>query len=201
MQEASLVAGRIGPNAIIQLAAVLREQAGAAPVRRLFEAAGLCRYLDTMPAEMVAEEEVRALHDALRREFGPACARAVSRAAGKRTAGYLLTHRIPPPAQWLLRRLPRRLAARLLLQAIERNAWTFAGSGSFVAVPGAPARVAIAGNPLCRGLSTDQPVCDFYAGTFETLFRELVDPATAVREAACEATGAPACVFELDWGR
>ena len=199
MQQAAGVAGRIGPNAIIQLAAVLGDQAGAAPVQRLFASAGMEHYLDSMPKEMVAETEVRALHAALRQQFGPACALALARAAGRRTAGYLLENRIPKPVQWLLRRLPRRLAVRILLKAIERNSWTFAGSGTFVAVHGRPARLGITHNPLCRGLQVDEPACDFYAGTFEALFRALINPEAKVREVDCEAIGSEACVFELEW--
>ncbi len=199
MQRAAGSLGRIGPNAIIQLAAVLGDRAGAAPVRRLFEAAGLPHYLDTMPQEMVDEQEVRALHATLRAQFGVACAQALARAAGRRTAGYLLEHRIPRPLQWLLPRLPKPLAVRLLLRIIERHAWTFAGSGAFCAVYGRPARLGIAHNPLCRGLQSELPSCDFYAGTFEALFRALIDPAAKVREVTCEALGDRACVFEVDW--
>jgi divinyl protochlorophyllide a 8-vinyl-reductase len=199
MQRAAGVAGRIGPNAIIQLAAVLGERAGVSPVERLFKSAGIAHYLEAMPKEMVAEGEVRALHSALREQFGPACAHALARAAGRRTAGYLLENRIPKPAQWLLRRLPRRYAVRLLLKAIEKNSWTFAGSGTFVAVHGRPARLGLSHNPLCHGLHTHEPACDFYAGTFEALFRALINPEAKVREISCEGMGHQACVFELDW--
>ena len=199
MRQAASVAGRIGPNAISQLAAVLDDRVGAVPVQRLFASAGMAHYLEAMPKEMVAESEVRALHAALREQFGPACAQALARAAGRRTAGYLLENRIPKPAQWLLRRLPKPLAVRLLLQAIERNSWTFAGSGTFVAVYGRPARLGITHNPLCRDLDAEEPSCDFYAGTFEALFRALINPEAKVREVACEAMGAQACVFELNW--
>ena len=199
MQQAAGSVGRIGPNAIIQLAAVLGDRAGAAPVRRLFEGAGMAHYLDAMPGEMVDETEVRRLHATLREQFGPACAQALARAAGRRTAGYLLENRIPKPAQWLLRHVPAALAVRLLLQAIERNSWTFAGSGAFCAVYGRPARLGITHNPLCRDLQSDVPACDFYAGTFEALFRALINPDVKVREVTCEATGDAACVFELAW--
>lgn len=199
MQQVARSVGRIGPNAIIQLAAVLRDRAGSLPVQRLFRAAGMAHYLDAMPREMVDEQEVRVLHATLRRQFGPACAQALARAAGRRTAAYLLERRIPKPAQWLLKRLPKPLAVRLLLKAIERNAWTFCGSGAFVAVYGRPARLGLTHNPLCRGLKSDAPACDFYAGTFEALFRALIDPAAKVREVACEALGDAACVFEVDW--
>ena len=46
-------AGRIGPNAIIRLAEVLREQAGAATTAVVFERAGLRAYLEAPPSAMV----------------------------------------------------------------------------------------------------------------------------------------------------
>jgi divinyl protochlorophyllide a 8-vinyl-reductase len=199
MQQVARSVGRIGPNAIIQLAAVLRDRAGSLPVQRLFRAAGMAHYLDTMPGEMVDERDVRVLHATLRQQFGRACAQALARAAGRRTAVFLLEHRIPLPLQWLVRHLPKPLAVRLLLKAIERHAWTFCGSGAFVAVYGRPARLGITHNPLCRGLKSEAPACDFYAGTFEALFRALIDPEAKVREVNCEAMGDAACVFELDW--
>lgn len=57
----------------------------------------------------------------------------------------------------------------------------------------------ITGNPLCRHVRSDEALCDFYAATFEQLFRRLVDPRTQVRETACEAMGAPACRLALRW--
>ncbi len=37
------------------------------------------------------------------------------------------------------------------------------------------------------------PLCDYYAATFERLFRALVHPRAVVVETACEACGADAC--------
>lgn len=199
MAQRSVQAGRIGPNAINQLAAVLGERVGAGPLKRLFETAGIAGYLEAMPADMVDEAEVRRLHAALRREFGPACARSLARAAGRRTADFLLDRRIPGAVQWIMPRLPRPLAVRLLLRLSERKSWAFAGSGVFVAVYGRPSHLGITGNPLCRGLISDGPACDYHVGTIEALFQALVHPEVKVREVSCEATGSPACVFELDW--
>jgi len=107
--------------------------------------------------------------------------------------------RIPRPARMVLRALPPRAAAPLLLRAIGGHAWTFAGSGTFTAEAGHPVRVRIAGGPICRGTTAEAPVCAYYAATFETLFRALVSGATTVRETACEACGADACTFEMTW--
>lgn len=190
-------AGRIGPNAVIRVAEVLTEEMGAATTRSLFAAAGLSRYLDAMPDEMIDEDEVTALHAVLRDRVGVARARHVGWQAGHRTGDYLLAHRIPKFAQILLKRLPSHLSSNLLLRAIGRHAWTFAGSGTFSVRPGHPLRLVIAGGPISRGANTSEAVCDFYAATFERLYRELVDPRTTAVETACAAAGAAECVFEL----
>jgi divinyl protochlorophyllide a 8-vinyl-reductase len=195
-------AGRIGPNAITRLAEATVQRFGPAAAARLFHAAGLSHWLSSRPETMVAEDEVRALHVALRAQYDPGTAADLARDAGRRTAHYLLANRIPKPLQWLLRRLPAALAARVLLAAIRRNAWTFVGSGRFQADAGGlrgPAVLTVKDNPLCRGLSLPAPACDFYAATFGTLFAALVHPRSEVREVACEACGESACVFEISW--
>ena len=90
------------------------------------------------------------------------------------------------------------MAAPLLVSAIRRNAGTFAGTGTFTAT-GQPLRLSITGCPVCRGATSPHCVCDYYAATFERLFAALVSPGCSVREAACAATGAPACVFAVTW--
>jgi len=199
MSAHAAAAGRIGPNAITRVAEVLPEIAGVVMTRRLFERAGLQAYLRAPPQAMVDEAEVTRLHQGLRTLLGTQTARSVSRAAGVRTADYLLAHRIPQPAQVLLRLLPAPLAARVLLASIRGHAWTFAGSGHFSASAGRPVRLSITGNPMCRGMRSDEPVCDFYAATFERLFQVLVHPQAMVVETACEACGDDACRFEVHW--
>ena len=196
---AAASAGRIGPNAITRVAEVLPALLGEAGTRALFEAAGLGGYLSQPPDGMVDETEVARLHRVLRQQLGPAVAGQVARSAGTRTADYLLARRIPQPVQWLLKRLPATLAARVLLQAIGRHAWTFAGSGQFHAVAGRPCVLTIHDNPLCRGVASAQPACDFYSATFERLFQVLVHPAVQAVETQCEARGDPVCRFELRW--
>lgn len=195
-------AGLIGPNAILRVAEVLPARVGEPMTRALFEQAGLLRHLLQPPKDMVPESDVRALHGVLRQRLGDPLAREVAREAGRRTAAYLLAHRIPRVVQGLLKRLPAPLAARVLLQAITRNAWTFVGSGTFSALPirwGRPVRLQIEHNPLCRGVVSDAPACDFYAATFETLFRALVHPRSQVQEVECEACGGRACRFDIRW--
>lgn len=193
--------GRIGPNAITRVAEVMTARAGQGATQALFEQAGLARHLAAPPQHMVDEADVRALHAALRQRLGPTAAREVARAAGERTAEYLLARRIPRPVQALLKRLPAPLAARVLLAAIRRNAWTFAGSGDFEARAGAPCVLTIRRNPLCVDVHEDTPGCEFYAGTFERLFVTLVHPDTRVHEVCCERCGGDACRFELAWRR
>jgi divinyl protochlorophyllide a 8-vinyl-reductase len=194
----SAVAGRIGPNAITRLAESLDALFGRAETVAVFAQAGLAARLADPPERMVDEAEVIALHAALRERL-PAAAPAIAADAGRRTADYLLAHRIPGAMRWVLPRLPARLAARILLFAIGRHAWTFAGSGSFAVRPGRELRFSIAKGALARGLRAGGPVCDYYAATFEGLFRALVHPAARVIESECEACGAPACVFVARW--
>ena len=192
-------AARIGPNAITRLAEAMRADVGEADTVSLFGRAGLNGYLDSPPEKMVDEEEVARLHLALRESLEPERAQRVSREAGRRTGDYLLAHRIPKPVQWLLHILPAPVASGVLLSAIRKHAWTFAGSGTFTATAGEPVRLEISGNPMCRGATSKVPVCDFYAATFERLFQKLVHPDARVFEVACEAMGAPACVFLIRW--
>ena len=199
MSVSAGTAGRIGPNAIIRVAEVLPALLGTAGTQALFEAAGLAAYLRTPPQDMVDETEVARLHAVLRQQLGGAVAGQVAWQAGQRTADYLLAHRIPKPVQALLKILPAPLAARVLLSAITRNAWTFAGSGEFSARAGRPCVLTIRDNPLCRGVATDSPACDFYSATFERLFQVLVHPQARAVETACEARGDPFCRFELRW--
>jgi len=146
-------AARIGPNAITRVAQALQVLLGAAAARRVFERAQLAHYLAVPPSSMVDEAEVRRLHQALRAECDAATVRCVARLAGKHTGDYLLAHRIPRAAQVVLRALPSRLATRVLLAAIGRHAWTFAGGGIFTAQPGRPLRLRRGGTSvrLLRG--------------------------------------------------
>lgn len=201
--QAVTTAARIGPNAVTRVGEALRQRFGERRASEVFERAGLAAYTRVPPVAMIDEGEVIRLHQALRADLGAPLASEVAREAGRLTADYLLAHRIPRAAQSVLRWLPAPLAASLLLAAIRRHAWTFSGSGRF-AIARAPswqgrARVSIADNPLCRGVTDGQPACDYYAGTLERLFRVLVHPSTRVVEVACEASGAAACVFEFRW--
>lgn len=189
--------GRIGPNAVIRLAEALDATDSHAATVRLFRAAGFESFLAAPPTSMVAEEGVTALHRELRSEMGPQRAATVSWIAGLRTAEYLLGHRIPKRAQQILKYLPRRLAAFILLKAIGSHAWTFAGSSRFTWHMGKPVTLSFDDCPLCRNDQAAAPCCHYYAACFEHLFRTLVDADTRVAETHCIAAGAPACRFEI----
>jgi divinyl protochlorophyllide a 8-vinyl-reductase len=192
-------AGRIGPNAIIQTNAELIERVGLVAARTVLRDAGLERVEASPPTGMVAEDDVRRLFVAVERHL-PAQAALILHAAGGRTARYLLANRIPRAVQWVLEHLPPWLAARALLGAISRNAWTFAGTGA-LSTEVAPTRalVRIAGCPVCRGVKASRVRCDFYAGTFDELAQALLGPHGRAHEAGCMAHGAPACTFVLEW--
>jgi divinyl protochlorophyllide a 8-vinyl-reductase len=196
-------AARIGPNAITRVAEVLALRQGWGRTRIVFEHAGLLHHLLQPPQKMVDVADVRALHDSLRAELGEAACHELTREAGLRTANYLLENRIPKPLQAVLRHLPARLAAAVLLSAIRRHAWTFVGGGEFRAGvnwgAGAAVWLTLRDSPLCLDLHVQAPACDFHAATFQGLFAALVHKGSVVREVACQACGAEACRFEVRW--
>lgn len=186
--------GRIGPNAVLQLLDVLAADGDDALSARLLAEAGLRAPPSTHG--LMPEAPAAAMHQALRRQV-PGRAAGLAARAGAGTADYILAHRIPRPAQWVLRFLPGVLSAPLLARAIARNAWTFAGSGRFRLVSTRPVVFEIADNPIVRGERADAPLCAWHAAVFTRLFAALVDPRAVAVETACCAAGAPACRFEL----
>jgi divinyl protochlorophyllide a 8-vinyl-reductase len=190
---------RIGPNAILQVTEALTAACGPARTLELYEDAGLAAYLGEPPTGMVDEREVMRLHAVLRSRLPDVEQRRVAWQAGTATGDYLLAHRIPGAVQRVLKVLPAWLSSRVLLAAIGRHAWTFAGSGTFSARAGRPVVVSIVDCPLCRGARSAAPLCDYYAATFERLYRVLVAPAAVVTETSCSARGDDACRFSIAW--
>jgi divinyl protochlorophyllide a 8-vinyl-reductase len=189
----SVLAGKVGPNAIIQLADVLADRLGLEERGAALRAAGLARYLAADPERMIDEREAAALHKVVQARQ-PQDWDELSWEAGERTAEYLLENRIPMPAQWLLNRLPPAWSARMLVRSIKAHAWTFAGSGEFSArLEWGAVVISIAGNPIAM------PGCPWHRGVFTRLFRELVSPGVLVRHEHCCAQGAPACKFVIGW--
>ena len=198
LAEAALVTGpepgRIGPNAVIQLAAALRDGPGEETAAQVFAAAGLSAMLAVPPESMVSEAAVARLYRALFNCLPEQEASAAAREAGARTAAYVLANRIPLPVQAVLKRLPARLAAPLLLNAIKRNAWTFAGSATVRVRLTRPYTIEIEANPIAM------PGCVWHAAVFEGLFRALVAPRVTVRHPACCHAGGGVCRFVVGVG-
>jgi len=113
-------AGRhtVGPNAIIQTLAALDEIVGIGRRRAIFGTSGHGAFADHNPDGMVEARIVNGLNYEIAARLDPETAHAVMKRAGEMTGDYILANRIPKPAQWLLRRLPRALAQRLLMAAI-----------------------------------------------------------------------------------
>lgn len=198
--DADPAPARIGPNAIIQARDAMADALGRRETARILGRAGLGAYVFADPTGMVDEREVVALHEAMRAALGQANAAALAFEAGRRTGLYILENRIPKPIATVLRLLPAPLASRMLLAAIARHAWTFAGSGRFRVVSATPeAVVEIADCPLARGERRGHPAGAFYAGTFEALFRALVHRESRASQTACEAMGDPVSRFTIRW--
>jgi divinyl protochlorophyllide a 8-vinyl-reductase len=185
----------IGPNAIIQMVESLRVHWGRPRTQLLLLGLGLGAYDEAPPKNMVPQAQVAALHQCLFGMVEPQDFKTIAQDAGRRTGDYLLANRIPAAVQWVLKRLPDKLAARLLCQAIAKHAWTFAGSGVFSYAWSPGLVFSIQGNPICGGIQSAVPVCDYYAATFERIFRVIVNDDWRVVEQSCQSTGAPACVF------
>lgn len=183
--------GRIGPNSVIQLGRSLDELFGRRAAERVFGAAGFTSLLGTPPEKMIDETIPAALFQALWQTLPDADAKEAAYSAGTLTASYLLEHRIPSPVRAIFKILPARVGARLLLRAIERNAWTFAGSGACSTQVGKTYVIEIANNPLAM------PDCAWHRGVFEKLFTELVSSRTRVRHIRCCSSCAAACRFEV----
>ncbi len=187
-------AGRIGPDAVLQLAEVLLAEDGPATRARIFEAAGLRHHLMRPPDTMVEEAEVAALFTALGDELGQVRALHRLRKSGSATAAYLLTHSIPPFARLLLPSMPTSFAAVLLTRSIQRHGWTFLGTGALDVVRGDPLGIRIR---LARPLVPVARLAgEFYRATFEGLFRALVHDAA---RAEPQPTAGGVCRFDITW--
>lgn len=185
--------GLIGPNAILQLLPVLDGLGGPRRRASMLDAAGIQVIPDGL--SMIPEADAARLHRQLRLEE-PERAPRIAAAAGRETANYILANRIPRPAQWVLKLLPRGPAARVLSRAIARHAWTFVGSGRFHVLD--PWTFEIVENPLIRGESSSVCLCHWHAAVFERLYQSLVAPSCRCHETSCGAQGNHSrCRFRL----
>ncbi|MEQ8661642.1 MAG: bacteriochlorophyll 4-vinyl reductase [Gammaproteobacteria bacterium] len=181
----------VGPNAILQLAHALDSRGGPTLTAAVFAHAGLTARLATPPTRMVPETEVARLNAAVATLLPDTAAADTLAAAGRHTGAYLLANRIPAPARLLLQQLPALLAAPLLLAAIRRHAWTFAGSGTVTVGCWPRPWIEIAPNTLA------QRGCPWHRAVFGELFRALVHHDCEVAHPYCAARGDARCRFEI----
>ncbi len=191
--------GRIGPNAVLQVFNVLDDLLGPIETKRLAKRAGLSHHVAAPPSAMVDERDVVALHQAVRASLSADQARNVLMQAGDRTAAYILANRIPKFAQSVLRALPARPACAILLRAIAKNAWTFAGSGRFNFQAGRPIILTLLDCPACLEVYRREEPCYYYTATFEGLFRSLVHPDAQITNQDSPRADGRARIFRLDW--
>ncbi|MBZ4219374.1 MAG: bacteriochlorophyll 4-vinyl reductase [Chlorobium sp.] len=167
---------RIGPNSIIQTVAALESAYGKTKCEALLSKIGQGYLVGNLPKEMVEEAKFHSLVIALQKEIGETATSSILKESGERTARYLLKVRIPGIFQQLVKLLPPRLAFKLFLFAISKNAWTFAGSGEFSYTMNRPPEITVRVT-----FPTNPVVGNFYLGTFTALLQELVNPATTIK--------------------
>ncbi len=166
---------RIGPNSIIQTVAALEASFGKAEAEAILQRIGQGHWIGNLPTEMTEESKFHALVTAVEKEIGENATASILEESGQRTAKYLLRVRIPAIFQKVVKLLPPRAAFKLLLFAISKNAWTFAGSGQFSYTMSRPPEISV------RVTWPSLPVGgNFYLGTFKALLHELVNPDTTV---------------------
>jgi divinyl protochlorophyllide a 8-vinyl-reductase len=189
---------KIGPSAVLTLAAAMRKLGLSFLIPPMFADAGIANWLVTPPSQEIEAQRATRAHHALRANLPPAIAEFVLAEAGRLTADELLAHHIPKPVQAALRQLPPAIAARLLAHAIKLHGWAFAGAG-LVRISGwRYLMIEIEGNPLCAGENSDHPVCAWHAALFERLFDAVAPDQLQVVEVSCEARGDSACRFIVE---
>ena len=183
---------KVGPNALIQTLSSVCALAGPVAHEAVLRAANLQSPPGGWQA-MVPAEQVNRLNSAVLTVLGHDDAAKALRDAGHRTGQYILDHRIPRLAQILLGRLPRSVARSLLLKAIAKNAWTFAGNAD---VRVGPDWILIRDNPVCLGRS-GYAGCAWHTGVFQALFQAILKTDISVRETHCMGRGDAYCRFEI----
>jgi divinyl protochlorophyllide a 8-vinyl-reductase len=191
--HADLAANRVGPNAIIQTREALDALCGIARRTEIFEHARLGALGDYELRDLVDVSQVNALNAAIGQRLQPWLAHAVLRCAGELTGAYVLENRIPRPAHRLLQALPGPIAQRLLMKAIGKNAWTFAGQAR---VETGADWILIHNNPICQG-GLGFSRCEWHVAVFLRLFRTLVGPSIRISETGCAGQGSDGCRFTV----
>ncbi|MGD8956360.1 MAG: bacteriochlorophyll 4-vinyl reductase [Chromatiaceae bacterium] len=191
--HAGPAADRVGPNAIIQTREALDALCGIARRTAIFEHAGLSGLGDDRLRHLIDVGHVNALNEAIGQRLRPLAAHAVLRCAGELTGAYVLENRIPGPAQRLLKALPGPIAQRLLMKAIAKNAWTFAGQAH---VQTGADWILIPANPICQG-GRGFSRCEWHVAVFLRLFQTLVGRRVRVSETHCTGRGSEGCRFTV----
>lgn len=194
--HADLTANKVGPNAIIQTREALDALCGIARRTAIFQHAGLGALGNDGLRDLVDVGHVNGLNQAIGQRLQPPKAHAVLRRAGELTGAYILQNRIPKPAHRLLKALPRAIAQRLLMKAISRNAWTFAGQAR---VETGADWILIHTNPICQG-GLGFSCCEWHVAVFLRLFQTLVDPRIHIYETHCTGQGSEGCRFTIQTG-
>ena len=184
---------KIGPNSIIQTVTALEENYGKSKAETILRKIGQGYLIGNLPKEMVEEIKFHTLVGALNKEIGSTATANILKESGERTARYLMRVRIPAPFQKLVKLLPPRLAFRMLLFAISKNAWTFAGSGEFrysmITQPEISVKVTFPSQPV---------VGNFYLGNFTALLKEMVNPKTSIKADIQKAGSDIQCTYRCE---
>lgn len=189
----SAIHGRIGPNAIIQLGESFAAHQEMRRAEVIYAAAGCLPLLVKPPMEMVDQTTVARLFHAVAEGMDVADAKAYLTEAGTRTGDYILANRIPRLVRLVLPLLPARLGLKVLLNAIQRHAWTFAGSGIFSFATGKHPEVKIMQNPISTALG-----CPWHEAVFARIFSRLIRGGVRVHETRCCGQGDGCCRFEIE---
>lgn len=178
---------------------------GATGLNQVLALAQLDAYVDKLPADDLARgvsfESLAAFHRALEETYGARGGRGmalrIGRAAfslGMKRFGVMAG--IADPA---FRALPADERSRLALEALAHIYNHFSDQHLTVEAEATHFRVIAAPSAAAWGRSSDKPVCHSLAGILQECLRWASNGREfAVVETACQACGAPACIFRAD---
>lgn len=185
-----MVQHRIGSDAVLQTLDALSEVGGVHLVQRIVDVAGLRYVVDQTLPDMVPQSVFSALVQSIEDMLPRSQVDLVAVKSGRKTGAILLEQYIPDMAQKLLRTLPKRVAGPLLLHALEKHAWTFAGSASVHHIDGPPLKLVIGSNPMANW------GCLWQCALLETVFRHVISPDARIWQMACCASDSTKCCVD-----
>ncbi|MGB9751428.1 bacteriochlorophyll 4-vinyl reductase [Roseiflexus castenholzii] len=189
--------GKIGPNAIIQTVAALRDRLGDEAARATLVRGGAGDLPDHLPHELIDEREFHALVELLLEQIGEEQTNQVMARSGQLTSEYVFANRIPAFARLLLRLLPPSWGLRLLLPAMQRHTWTFAGSGVFAYDLTPTPSISITNGALFDTPAMAAAMCAYYRGAFEQMFQKLICSRATLHDLECQARGDRCCRYAI----